>query len=204
MIGTFIRRPVFTTMFVLLLVVFGIKSYPNLGVDLYPDVELPLVSVTVTYTGASPEEMETLITRPIEDRVSQVAGIKTLSSTVREGYSQTTLEFELGVDPREMASEVREKVASVRRRLPDDIDEPVVQRFDISSQSIAAFTFASLFPLNKVTPNNATEANNNEIFLIFFINFKISFPFIMFKNMNYYCYLIFSINRKTHSNFIKK
>jgi len=91
MIGTFIRRPVFTTMFVLLLVVFGIKSYPNLGVDLYPDVELPLVSVTVTYTGASPEEMETLITRPIEDRVSQVAGIKTLSSTVREGYSQTTL-----------------------------------------------------------------------------------------------------------------
>lgn len=65
MIGTFIRRPVFTTMFVLLLVVFGIKSYPNLGVDLYPDVELPLVSVTVTYTGASPEEMETLITRPI-------------------------------------------------------------------------------------------------------------------------------------------
>jgi len=143
MIGTFIRRPVFTTMFVLLLVVFGIKSYPNLGVGLYPDVELPLVSVTVTYTGASPEEMETLITRPIEDRVSQVAGIKTLSSTVREGYSQTTLEFELGVDPREMASEVREKVASVRRRLPDDIDEPVVQRFDISSQSIAAFTFAS-------------------------------------------------------------
>lgn len=143
MIGTFIRRPVFTTMFVLLLVVFGIKSYPNLGVDLYPDVELPLVSVTVTYTGASPEEMETLITRPIEDRVSQVAGIKTLSSTVREGYSQTTLEFELGVDPREMASEVREKVASVRRRLPNDIDEPVVQRFDISSQSIAAFTFAS-------------------------------------------------------------
>lgn len=105
MIGTFIRRPVFTTMFVLLLVVFGIKSYPNLGVDLYPDVELPLVSVTVTYTGASPEEMETLITRPIEDRVSQVAGIKTLSSTVREGYSQTTLEFELGVDPREMASQ---------------------------------------------------------------------------------------------------
>ena len=112
MIGTFIRRPVFTTMFVLLLVVFGIKSYPNLGVDLYPDVELPLVSVTVTYTGASPEEMETLITRPIEDRVSQVAGIKTLSSTVREGYSQTTLEFELGVDPREMC--IRDRYESRR------------------------------------------------------------------------------------------
>ena len=63
MIGTFIRRPVFTTMFVLLLVVFGIRCYPNIGVDLTPDVDLPLVSVRVTYDGASPQEMETLITK---------------------------------------------------------------------------------------------------------------------------------------------
>ncbi|MEG2069608.1 MAG: efflux RND transporter permease subunit [Acidaminococcaceae bacterium] len=143
MIKTFIQRPVFTTMLVLVLVVFGIKAYPALGVDLNPEVELPLVSVTVTYTGAAPEEMETLITKPIENRVSQVAGIKTLSSTIREGYSQTVLEFELGVDPKAMASEVREKVASVRGRLPDDIDEPVVQRVDLSAQAIVAFTLAS-------------------------------------------------------------
>ena len=117
MIRTFIHRPVFTTMFILLLVVFGIKAYPNLGVDLYPEVEYPLVSVTVTYEGAAPEEMETLITKPIENRVSQVSGIKTLSSSIREGYSQTVLEFELGVDPKEKASEVREKVASVRKEL---------------------------------------------------------------------------------------
>ena len=94
MIGTFIRRPVFTTMFVLMLVVFGIRCYPNIGVDLTPDVDLPLVSVRVTYDGASPQEMETLITKPIENSVSQVAGIKTLSSTVLEGYSETVLEFE--------------------------------------------------------------------------------------------------------------
>ena len=67
MIGTFIRRPVFTTMFVLMLVVFGIRCYPNIGVDLTPDVDLPLVSVRVTYDGASPQEMETLITKPIEN-----------------------------------------------------------------------------------------------------------------------------------------
>ena len=128
MIETFIRRPVFTTMFILVLIVFGIRSYPGLGVDLYPDVDLPMVGVTVTYEGTAPEEMETLVTKPIENRVSQVSGIKTITSTIREGYSQTVLEFEIGTDPRQMASEVREKVAGVRRRLPDDIDEPVVSR----------------------------------------------------------------------------
>lgn len=143
MIATFIRRPVFTTMFILLLVVFGIRSYPEIGVDLNPDVDLPIVSVRVTYDGASPEEMETLVTKPIENRVSQVAGIKNLSSTVLEGYSETVLEFDIGVDPQDMASEVREKVASVRKRLPDDIDEPVVQTVDLSSRPIAAFTFSS-------------------------------------------------------------
>ncbi|MBQ4152286.1 MAG: efflux RND transporter permease subunit [Schwartzia sp.] len=91
MIDTFIRRPVFTTMFILVLVVFGIKSYPTLGVDLYPDIELPMVAVTVTYEGTAPEEMETLVTKPIENRISQVSGIKTITSTIREGYSQTML-----------------------------------------------------------------------------------------------------------------
>ena len=143
MIRTFIHRPVFTTMFVMLLVVFCIKAYPSLGVDLYPEVDYPLVSVTVTYEGAAPEEMETLITKPIENRVSQVSGIKTISSSIREGYSQTVLEFELGVDPKEKASEVREKVASVRGRLPDDIDEPVVQRVDLAAQSIVNFVLSS-------------------------------------------------------------
>ena len=121
MIGTFIKRPVFTTMVSLLLVVCGSRCYPEIGVDLNPDVDLPIVSVRVTYSGASPQEMETLVTKPIENRVSQVSGIKTLSSTVLEGYSETVLEFNIGVDPQVKASEVREKVASVRKALPDDI-----------------------------------------------------------------------------------
>jgi HAE1 family hydrophobic/amphiphilic exporter-1 len=143
MIDVFIRRPVFTTMLVMLLVVFGLTSYPGLGVDLYPDVEFPLVMASVTYTGASPEEMESLITKPIEDAVSSVAGIKTLSSVSREGVSQTTIEFELGTNPKMAANDVREKVAGVRRRLPEQIDEPVVQRFDITAQSILTFSLAS-------------------------------------------------------------
>ncbi len=143
MIATFIKRPVFTTMFILLLVVFGIRCYPEIGVDLNPDVDLPIVSVRVTYDGASPQEMETLVTKPIENRVSQVSGIKTLSSTVLEGYSETVLEFNIGVDPQVKASEVREKVSSVRKSLPDDIDEPVTQTVDLNSHPIVAYTFSS-------------------------------------------------------------
>lgn len=143
MIGTFIKRPVFTTMIVMLLVVFGLGAYPSLGIDLNPDVEYPIVNVTITYTGASPEEIESLITKPIEDAVSSVSGIKSLSSVSREGASQVTLEFEFGINPKLAANEVREKVAGVRKRLPDQIDEPVVQRFDITAQSIVYFSLAS-------------------------------------------------------------
>jgi len=143
MINVFIKRPVFTTMVVMLLVVFGLNAYPTLGIDLYPDVEFPIVTVTVTYTGASPEEMESLITKPIEDAVSSVAGIKSLSSVSKEGTSQVILEFEFGTNPKLAANEVREKVAGVRKRLPDQIDEPVVQRYDITAQSIVYFSLAS-------------------------------------------------------------
>lgn len=142
-IATFIKRPVFTVMLVMLLVVFGMGSYASLGIDLYPDVDFPIVTVTVTYKGTSPEEMESLITKKVEDAVSSVAGIKTLSSVSREGTSQVTIEFEFGTDPKLAANEVREKVAGVRRRLPDQIDEPVVQRFDITAQSIVYFSMAS-------------------------------------------------------------
>ena len=143
MIKMFIRRPVFTTMLVMLLVVFGVTSYPSLGIDLYPDVDFPIVTVRITYTGASPEEMEGLITKPVEDAVSSVSGIKTLSSTSREGISETIIEFELGTNAKMAANDVREKVAGVRRRLPDEIDEPVVQRYDITAQSIMTFSLAS-------------------------------------------------------------
>ena len=92
MIETFIRRPVFTTMFILLLVVFGIRCYPEIGVDLNPDVDMPIVSVRVTYDGASPEEMETLITKPIENRVRQAIKqfpVPCLKATAKPYWSLT-------------------------------------------------------------------------------------------------------------------
>jgi len=142
-ISTFIKRPVFTVMLVMLLVVFGLNSYPSLGIDLNPDVEFPIVNVRVNYTGASPEEMESLVTKKIEDAVSSVSGIKTLTSVSRAGNSEVTLEFEFGTDPKLAANEVREKVAGIRRRLPEQIDEPVVSRFDITAQPIIYFSLSS-------------------------------------------------------------
>jgi len=140
---TFIKRPVFTTMLVMLLVVFGLGAYPSLGIDLNPDVDFPLVSVSVNYAGASPEEIESLITKPIEDAVSSLSGIKNLTSVTREGISQTTIEFEFGTDPKLAANEVREKVATVRKRLPDQIDEPTIQRFDMSAAPVLYFSMLS-------------------------------------------------------------
>ena len=142
-IGTFIKRPVFTTMIVMLLVVFGIGSYAGLGIDLNPDVDFPLVAISVSYAGTSPEEMESLVTKPIENAVSSLSGIKNLTSVTREGSSQTTIEFEFGTDPKLAANDVREKVAAIRRRLPEQIDEPVIQRFDISAQPIMYYSLSS-------------------------------------------------------------
>ena len=126
MIETFIRRPVFTTMFILVLIVFGIRSYPGLGVDLYPDVDLPMVGVTVTYEGTAPEEMETLVTKPIENRVSQVSGIKTITSTIREGYSPGRRGRCIGVRRRgpchQGPREIR-KAEAVRNFFPDGTDQ---------------------------------------------------------------------------------
>ena len=97
-------------------------------------------SLTAQFETGSDGDMDTVNT---QNRVSQVSGIKTLSSTVLEGYSETVLEFNIGVDPQVKASEVREKVASVRKALPDDIDEPVTQTVDLNSRAIVAYTFAS-------------------------------------------------------------
>lgn len=142
-IATFIKRPVFTTMLVMLLVVFGLGAYPTLGIDLNPEVDFPLVSISVSFSGTSPEEMESLVTKPIEDAVSSLSGIKNLSSVTREGNTQITLEFEFGTDPKLAANEVREKVAAVRKRLPDQADEPVIQRFDVGAQPIIYFSLSS-------------------------------------------------------------
>jgi HAE1 family hydrophobic/amphiphilic exporter-1 len=130
---TSIKRPVFATMLVLVLVVLGIVSYPNIGVDLMPKVDFPIVSVTTQLKGASSEIMDVDVTDKIEESVNTINGVKTITSTSSEGNSAVSIEFVLEKDIDLAVQDVREKVALIRRRLPSDIEEPVVGKMDPDS-----------------------------------------------------------------------
>src|SRR5262249_55315104 len=126
-----IRRPIFTMMLVCAPVVLGVVSYFKLGVDLFPNVDLPIVTVTTTLRGASALEMETGVTRPIEEAVNTVAGIDELRSTTREGHSQVVVKFVLEKNGAVAAQEVDARVRSILGQLPAGTDAPVIDRFDV-------------------------------------------------------------------------
>jgi hydrophobic/amphiphilic exporter-1 (mainly G- bacteria), HAE1 family len=130
---TSIKRPVFATMLVLILVVLGVVSYPNIGVDLMPKVDPPIVNVTTKLKGASSEIMDVDVTDRIEEAVNTISGVKTITSTSSEGSSVISVEFVLERDIDLAAQDVREKVAGIRSKLPNDIDEPVVAKVDPDS-----------------------------------------------------------------------
>ncbi len=148
---TSIRRPVFASMIVLALVVFGITSYRTIGVNLFPDVDIPVVTVTVPYEGADPETVESKVTEKIEEAVNTISGIKTLRSESLEGMSQVFVEFELEEDIDVVSQDVRDKVASVRGDLPLEIDPPIVDKFDIDSAPILAIVLSGPVPIRQLT-----------------------------------------------------
>lgn len=135
-----VKRPVFTVMIMVGLLVLGLVGFRRLGSDLFPDVSFPAVVVTVPYPGASPEEVETLISKPMEDAVVSINGIDRVRSFSREGSSLVFVLFELGVDVNEAATEVRERVSQVRYKLPDEAKEPIISRFDVSASPILTYT----------------------------------------------------------------
>jgi len=117
-----IKRPVFMACLVILMMVVGFISFKKLGVDIFPPIDFPVVSVMTVYTGTSPEEIEKLITKPIEEQVSTIAGIKRLSSRNMEGVSIVVAEFNFETDIKFAVQNMREKVALARNRLPDDLE----------------------------------------------------------------------------------
>ncbi len=128
--NTAIKRPVFATMVILTLVVLGAISYPGIGVDLFPKVEFPMVNITTTLRGASPEIMDIDVTDKIEEAVNTISGVKTIVSTSTEGISTVTVEFVLERNIDLAVSDVREKISAIRAQLPRDIDEPVIEKVD--------------------------------------------------------------------------
>lgn len=137
-----IKRPVFATMMTLALIVLGVASYVALPVDLFPDVDFPFIVVSVTYPGASAEAVETDITKKIEDAVNTLAGVDHIESTAQEGYSLTIIQFTLETDGLDAAADVRDKVSTIRADLPDDIDEPLIQRYDPTSEPIVSLAIS--------------------------------------------------------------
>ncbi|MCU1278047.1 MAG: Cobalt-zinc-cadmium resistance protein CzcA, partial [bacterium] len=135
-----IRRPVFTVMMTVALLVLGFLGMRRLGTDLFPDVTFPIVSVNVVYPGAGPHEVETLVTRPIEDAVVSLNGIDRVRTFSREGLSTTLVIFKLGVDISEAATGVRERIAGIRAKFPDEVKEPSIQRFDVASVPVLIYT----------------------------------------------------------------
>ncbi|MEW6162240.1 MAG: efflux RND transporter permease subunit [Nitrospirota bacterium] len=127
---TSIKRPVFATMVILGLVVLGIVSYPRIGVDLFPKVDFPIVNITTILKGASPEIMDIDVTDKIEEAVNTINGVKTITSTSTEGVSVVTVEFVLERDIDLAVQDVREKISIIRKKLPTDIDEPVIEKVD--------------------------------------------------------------------------
>jgi len=151
---------------VIILLVVGYLSLKKLPVDLFPDVEIPVVVVTIAYEGAGPQEVETQITKPLEDVIATVAGIETLRSISREGNSVIIAEFDLNVDVKYAEQQIRDRVAANKYRLPEDVSDPIIRSVDPSDQPVIVFSLsadlepAKLYDLaNEVVKPQLTQVN---------------------------------------------
>jgi len=131
-----IRRPVFATVLSLLIVLIGLVSYDRLTIREYPEIDEPVVSVITTYKGASPDVMESQVTKPLEDQLSGIEGVDVMTSRSRSERSIINIKFDLSRSPDAAAADVRDKVSRARRFLPDEVDEPVINKVEADSTPI--------------------------------------------------------------------
>jgi HAE1 family hydrophobic/amphiphilic exporter-1 len=150
--GTSIRRPVFTTMMMVGLVVLGLFAYRRLAIDQFPEVDIPVVSVQTVYAGASSETVEREVTRRLEEAFNPVAGVDRITSISLEGVSSVIVEFDLGIEVDVASQDIRAKIEGIRRELPDDMESPVVQKFDPAAEPILSLALSSnTQPIDRLT-----------------------------------------------------
>ena len=138
-----IKRPVLSTVFVLIIFLLGFIGYTYLGVREYPNIDNPIITVSVSYPGANAEIIESQITEPLEQSINGIPGIRSLTSTSSQGSSNITVEFELNVDMETAANDVRDKVSRAQRYLPRDVDPPTVSKADADASPIMQITVES-------------------------------------------------------------
>ena len=146
-----INRPVFTWVLVTIPVVLGITSYRNIGVDQFPNVDFPVATVTTVLGGAGVEEMETSVTKPIEDAINTVSGIDELRSSTTEGISVITVQFQLSKNGDVATQEIRDKVSQILSTLPEGTDTPIVSKFDADAMPILTIAVSGRRDLREVT-----------------------------------------------------
>lgn len=138
-----IRNPVPPILLFVCLIALGLYSFSRLPITLMPNIDLPLISVTVTDSGSAPSELETQVTKPVEDALAGIAGVRHLHSTVTDGVSTTMAEFNLEVATDRALNDVKDAVAEIRDDLPGSINEPVVRRIDVEGQAIITYAASS-------------------------------------------------------------
>ncbi len=146
-----IKRPVFTWVLVAIPVVLGLVSYNSLGVDLFPNVDFPVCTVTTVLQGASVEEMETSVTKPIEDIINTISGIEELRSTTSEGVSVVTVQFQLSKNGDVGTQEVRDKVNTILADLPDGTETPIVDKFETDAMPVMTIAISGRRDFREVT-----------------------------------------------------
>ena len=145
-----VRRPIAMGCLIIGLALLGLNAYRKMGLELMPKMDAPFVTVVTIYPGASPEELETDVAKRIEDAVVSIDGLKHVSSTCMENACQTLLEFEMDVDVDIAATDVREKLDLIRADLPQDVEDPIIQKFDINSKPIVNLALTGDAPLDEL------------------------------------------------------
>ncbi|MDR1194845.1 MAG: efflux RND transporter permease subunit, partial [Endomicrobium sp.] len=138
-----IKRPTFIMAILMAVLILGLVSYSKLSVRMFPDVDFPYVGAIITYPGAGVNEIEQLVTKPVEDAMSGVSGLKHLTSINQDSLSIVFAEFELSKDPDIATQEVRDKIGQIRQNLPDDIEEPIIMKADLDSMPLVTFSLKS-------------------------------------------------------------
>lgn len=145
-----VKKPVAVIMMVIFVLSIGIYSYTQLGASLFPSVDIPVIAVTTTYTGAGVEEIENNIVKPIEDKVSGISGVDTISSTSQSGYTYTIVQFTMETDINKAFSDVQQALSDITNKIPKSADKPVIKKIDINAEPVITLSVSGSAPYEQL------------------------------------------------------
>ncbi|SHI27259.1 efflux RND transporter permease subunit [Desulfosporosinus lacus] len=158
-----LKRPVFATVIIIAMLAVGAMSYIGLPINENPEIEIPYIAVAISLPGTSAEQIESKVTKRVEESVGQISGVKHITSSISEGVSQTVIEFKSGTEVNVAAQDIKDKLSGIRGTLPQDIEEPIIQKFDFAATPIISFVVTSPLSnkdLSQVVEDDITKKLN--------------------------------------------